>query len=358
MRRPSGGLWGHRDFLKLWTGQSITELGSQVSGLAIPLLAAYSLHATPLQFSLLGVIGLPALHPLRAPRRCLGGPAAPALHPDRRRRGTRGAARDRPDPVGTPRATGVATPGHRVHGRRSSRSSSTSRTSRTCLPWSSARISIDGNSKLQLTASDRRGQRAAAGRGADGRRSAPLTRSSPTAASFVVSTRLHGLDATPRGPRRSSRPARSTRRCGRRSRRASTGSSAIRGSGRLRCCTGTSNFFSTLSNAILILYMAEDVGLPEVRDRDRLRGDAGRLDRGRARGRTGSTRGSESATRSWRPPRSPRSRDSAIRLRPAVLPTARDHGRRQRSSASARSPTTSRRSACARRSRPSGCRAA
>jgi MFS family permease len=57
MRRPSGGLWGHRDFLKLWTGQSISELGSQVSGLAIPLLAAYSLHATPLQFSLLGVMG-------------------------------------------------------------------------------------------------------------------------------------------------------------------------------------------------------------------------------------------------------------------------------------------------------------
>jgi MFS family permease len=57
MRRPSGGLWSHRDFLKLWTGQSVSELGSVVSGLAIPLLAAFNLHASPFQFSLLGVLG-------------------------------------------------------------------------------------------------------------------------------------------------------------------------------------------------------------------------------------------------------------------------------------------------------------
>jgi len=57
MRRPSSGLWRNPDFLKLWTGQSISELGSQVSGLAIPLLAALSLHASAFQFSLLGVLG-------------------------------------------------------------------------------------------------------------------------------------------------------------------------------------------------------------------------------------------------------------------------------------------------------------
>jgi len=57
LRRPTGGLWGHRDFLKLWTGQSISEFGSQISQLAIPLLAAVSLHATAFQFSLLGVLG-------------------------------------------------------------------------------------------------------------------------------------------------------------------------------------------------------------------------------------------------------------------------------------------------------------
>ena len=55
--RPTGGLWSHPDFVKLWTGQSISEFGSQVSQLAIPWLAAVGLHASPLQFSLLGVLG-------------------------------------------------------------------------------------------------------------------------------------------------------------------------------------------------------------------------------------------------------------------------------------------------------------
>jgi MFS family permease len=57
LRRPTGGLWNNVDFVKLWTGQSISEFGSQISQLAVPLLAADSLHANPLQFSLLGVLG-------------------------------------------------------------------------------------------------------------------------------------------------------------------------------------------------------------------------------------------------------------------------------------------------------------
>lgn len=57
LRRPSGGLWSNADFVKLWTGQSISEFGSQVSQLAIPWLAAVGLHASPFQFSLLGVLG-------------------------------------------------------------------------------------------------------------------------------------------------------------------------------------------------------------------------------------------------------------------------------------------------------------
>jgi len=55
--RPSGALWSHPDFMKMWTGQSISEFGSQISQLAIPLLAAVSLHASAFQFSLLGVVG-------------------------------------------------------------------------------------------------------------------------------------------------------------------------------------------------------------------------------------------------------------------------------------------------------------
>ena len=54
--RPRGGLWGHADFLKLWTGQTISEFGSQISALAIPWLAAVGLHASPLQFALLGFV--------------------------------------------------------------------------------------------------------------------------------------------------------------------------------------------------------------------------------------------------------------------------------------------------------------
>ncbi|MGZ4334797.1 MAG: MFS transporter [Gaiellaceae bacterium] len=55
--RPTGGLWSHPDFVRLWTGQSISELGSQVSQLAIPWLAAVGLHANPIEFSFLGVLG-------------------------------------------------------------------------------------------------------------------------------------------------------------------------------------------------------------------------------------------------------------------------------------------------------------
>jgi MFS family permease len=43
--------------MRLWTGQSISEFGSQVSQLAIPWIAAVGLHASPLAFSLLGVLG-------------------------------------------------------------------------------------------------------------------------------------------------------------------------------------------------------------------------------------------------------------------------------------------------------------
>lgn len=57
MRRPGGALWAHGDFMKLWTGQSISEFGSQISQLAIPLLALRQLHATTFEFALLGVLG-------------------------------------------------------------------------------------------------------------------------------------------------------------------------------------------------------------------------------------------------------------------------------------------------------------
>jgi MFS family permease len=56
MRRPSGGLWAHRDFLKLWTGQTISEFGSQVSQLAIPWVALVTLNATAFEVATLGTV--------------------------------------------------------------------------------------------------------------------------------------------------------------------------------------------------------------------------------------------------------------------------------------------------------------
>jgi MFS family permease len=56
LRRPTGGLWEHSDFLKLWTGQSISEFGSQVSQLAIPWVALVTLNASAFEVATLGTV--------------------------------------------------------------------------------------------------------------------------------------------------------------------------------------------------------------------------------------------------------------------------------------------------------------
>jgi MFS family permease len=56
MRRPAGALWSHRDFLKLWTGQTISEFGSQISQLAIPWVALVTLNATAFEVASLGTV--------------------------------------------------------------------------------------------------------------------------------------------------------------------------------------------------------------------------------------------------------------------------------------------------------------
>jgi MFS family permease len=53
---PRPSLWRHGDFLKLWVGDTISQFGSQISFLAIPLTAAILLHATPLEMGILGTI--------------------------------------------------------------------------------------------------------------------------------------------------------------------------------------------------------------------------------------------------------------------------------------------------------------
>lgn len=67
-RRGAGPLWHHQDFLRLWTGDTISQFGAQITLLAIPLLAVRELHAGTFQVGLLEtlqhlafvVIGLPA----------------------------------------------------------------------------------------------------------------------------------------------------------------------------------------------------------------------------------------------------------------------------------------------------------
>ena len=48
-----GGLLKHRDFRRLWAGETVSELGTQVSVLAVPLVAVRSLHASTFQVALL-----------------------------------------------------------------------------------------------------------------------------------------------------------------------------------------------------------------------------------------------------------------------------------------------------------------
>ncbi|HEU4328636.1 MAG TPA: MFS transporter [Roseiflexaceae bacterium] len=48
------GLWRHADFLKFWFGQTVSVFGSAITGLALPLVAAIALNATPAQMGLLG----------------------------------------------------------------------------------------------------------------------------------------------------------------------------------------------------------------------------------------------------------------------------------------------------------------
>jgi MFS family permease len=62
MRTWSAGLWRHPGFRILWTGHTVSLIGSQVTLLALPLVAVLSLRATPVQMGLLAAAGsLPAL---------------------------------------------------------------------------------------------------------------------------------------------------------------------------------------------------------------------------------------------------------------------------------------------------------
>jgi len=54
--RPAS-LWRDLDFVKLWIGQTISEIGSRVTVVALPLIAVLVLNAKPLQMGMLAGIG-------------------------------------------------------------------------------------------------------------------------------------------------------------------------------------------------------------------------------------------------------------------------------------------------------------
>lgn len=52
-KSESKNIWFNRNFLNLWSGQTISELGSQITLLALPLTAVLSLHVSPEQMGFL-----------------------------------------------------------------------------------------------------------------------------------------------------------------------------------------------------------------------------------------------------------------------------------------------------------------
>ena len=53
---PATGLWRHGDFLKLWSAETISQFGSQVGQLALPLVAVITLESSPFEVAVLGTI--------------------------------------------------------------------------------------------------------------------------------------------------------------------------------------------------------------------------------------------------------------------------------------------------------------
>jgi MFS family permease len=53
---PSGGLWRHGDFMKLWIGQSISEFGTPVSQIAIPWIAIKIINASAFEVATLTTV--------------------------------------------------------------------------------------------------------------------------------------------------------------------------------------------------------------------------------------------------------------------------------------------------------------
>jgi predicted MFS family arabinose efflux permease len=57
-RWPSGPLWRHGDFLKLWAAQTVSDFGARITREGLPLAAVLTIHATPAELGLLAALTL------------------------------------------------------------------------------------------------------------------------------------------------------------------------------------------------------------------------------------------------------------------------------------------------------------
>jgi Na+/melibiose symporter-like transporter len=57
MPKPRLSIWRHRDFLLLWSATAVSQLGTQITFLALPFIAVTLLDASPLDTSILAMLG-------------------------------------------------------------------------------------------------------------------------------------------------------------------------------------------------------------------------------------------------------------------------------------------------------------
>ncbi|MGB8343905.1 MAG: MFS transporter, partial [Ktedonobacteraceae bacterium] len=55
-KQRTRGLWHNPDFVKLWVGQTVSNFGSGITGIALPLTAVLVLSASPAQMGILGAL--------------------------------------------------------------------------------------------------------------------------------------------------------------------------------------------------------------------------------------------------------------------------------------------------------------
>ena len=207
---PTGGLWRHADFLKLWSAETVSQFGSQVGQLALPLVAILVLDASAFEVAALTTRRVPARSSSSRCRRACGSTGCrrrPILIAGRLRACC--ASRDDSDRV--PRRRTDARPAlrRRVPRRASARSSSTSPTSRTCPRSSSASRSSRATRSSRSAARRRRsagpGSAASSSSSSPPRTpssSTPSASSAPGSSSSGSATRSLGRRSSPSTARR------------------------------------------------------------------------------------------------------------------------------------------------------------